>query len=661
MRQYSFVLRILLATLPLTLATRELPAWQVPEGVTSTQNPKDKPLSPQEALKRIDVPEDFSVTLFAGEPHVAQPIAFCFDDRGRLWVAECYSYRRWDPEGKQGHDRIVVFQDQDHDGRFDKRTVFAENLANLSGIEVGFGGVWICSAPHLYFIPNANGDDQPDGPPVAKLDGWVVGNVGHNIFNGLTWGPDGWLYGCHGIQDESKIGKPGTPVDQRIKMRCGIWRYHPIKETIEVVCHGTTNPWGLDFNEFGEGFFTNCVIGHLWHLIPGAHYKRMYGEDYNRHAYELIDQHADHLHWAGGKWKDSRGNKPEHDKAGGGHAHVGAMIYLADNWPKKYQNMIGMCNVHGRRLNFDKLERKGSGYVGRRGEDMFFVDDEWFRGVTVKYGPDGGVFISDWCDLGECHDNDGVHTHSGRIYKVVWEGKPPERSEAPLTTTSSNPAKSVERERLPTSSQDLCASPFDVTKMHNDELVRLQMVPNAWWGRRARLELQRRAAGGDDMTNVHEQLWSTVELAVAHRHKLRALWALHVTEGLHEEDLMKLLDNENEYLRRWAVQLLLEDKTLTDEAHQRLATMAADDSSALVRLSLASGLQRLPNNLRWPIAEGLVSHKEDNDDHNLPLMIWYGIEPAVAADKAQALRFVSRCKLSDVRKFTAKRLASGIK
>ena len=628
---------LLVVTLALLFPTTFALGWQIPEGVTSTQNPKDKPLTPQEALKNIELPEGFNVTLFAGEPDVAQPIAFCFDDRGRLWVAECYSYRRWDPKGEKGHDRIVILEDENHDGEFDKRTIFAENLANLTGIEIGFGGVWICSAPNLYFIPDKNRDDKPDGPAVSKIDGWVVGKVGHNIFNGLTWGPDGWLYGCHGIQDESHLGKPGTPDDQRIKMRCGIWRYHPVKEKIEVVCHGTTNPWGLDFNEYGDGFFTNCVIGHLWHMIPGAHYKRMYGEDYMTHSYELIDQHADHLHWVGEKWGNSRGNKPEQDKAGGGHAHVGAMIYLGDNWPEEYRSMIGMCNVHGQRLNFDKLERHGSGYVGRRGHDLFFAHDDWFRGITVKYGPDGGVFISDWCDYGECHDNDGVHTHSGRIYKVVY--------------------RDARKQKL-----------LNLAELSNQELLQLFNHSNQWYARRAQRILQERAAAGDDMTDVSSFLKIVAKLSakIAEKDKadtgtaeLRSLLALHVIGGGDEAYLLECLQGRNVHVRKWAIRLLVEEENASKTVLKQFAQLAMNDPSPIVRLELASALQRIPNAERWPIAEGLVSHGADNDDHNLPLMIWYGIEPAVAADKEKALALAAKCKISKVRQFIAKRVASG--
>ena len=219
------------------------------------------------------MPEGFEVTLFAGEPHVRQPIAMEFDDRGRLWVAEFYSYRNWKPEGK---DRILIFEDTDGDGRFDKRKVFWDKGNYLTGLQLGFGGVWICNAPTLAFIPDRDGDDVPDGPPEVLLDGWSTEGK-HNVLNGLKWGPDGWLYGMNGITAPSKVGKPGTPDDKRIDINCGIWRYHPTRHNFEVVAHGTTNPFGMDFDEHGQAFFTNCVIGHLWHLIPGAHYKRMFG------------------------------------------------------------------------------------------------------------------------------------------------------------------------------------------------------------------------------------------------------------------------------------------------------------------------------------------------------------------------------------------------
>ena len=115
-------------TLASVLSAAAPPA--LPSGVVNSQNPKDTPLAPAEALKKISVPPGFNVTLFAGEPDVMQPIAFDFDDRGRLWVVECFSYPDFK---KQDSDRIVIYEDTDGDGRFDQRTVFLENGHRLSG------------------------------------------------------------------------------------------------------------------------------------------------------------------------------------------------------------------------------------------------------------------------------------------------------------------------------------------------------------------------------------------------------------------------------------------------------------------------------------------------------------------------------------------------
>src|SRR5437660_359049 len=85
------------------------------------------------------------------------------------------------------------------------------------------------------------------------LDGWDL-KAKHNVFNSLTWGPDGWLYGCNGIMSNSRLGRPGTPDAQRVAINCGVWRYHPTRQLVEAVAWGTTNPWGLDFDDYGELF-----------------------------------------------------------------------------------------------------------------------------------------------------------------------------------------------------------------------------------------------------------------------------------------------------------------------------------------------------------------------------------------------------------------------
>lgn len=218
----------------------------------------------------MTVPPGFHVSLFASEPLLRQPIGMTTDSRGRLWVAEnnTYSDAKINFDLSQ-HDRILILEDTDHDGRADRQTVFWDQGQKLTSVEIGFGGVWALCPPRLLFIPDRNGDDVPDGKPQVVLDGFDDGVVRHNIANGLRWGPDGWLYGRHGIQATSYVGVPGTLPSQRTPINCCVWRYHPTRRIFEVVCRGTTNPWGMDWNAQGELFFINTVIGHLWHAVPG--------------------------------------------------------------------------------------------------------------------------------------------------------------------------------------------------------------------------------------------------------------------------------------------------------------------------------------------------------------------------------------------------------
>jgi putative membrane-bound dehydrogenase-like protein len=591
----------------------------------------DAPAPLSEAANRITAPDGFDVSLFAGEPDVRQPIAFTIDDRGRLWVVECYSYPNWMPGAVRGQDRVVIFEDVDGDGHFDKQTVFWDKGDNLTGIELGFGGVWLCATPNLLFIPDRNSDDVPDGEPIVVLDGWDI-NCKHNAFTALRWGPDGWLYGCNGILSNSKVGRPGTPDSDRVPINCGVWRYHPTKQAFEVVANGTTNPWGLDFDDMGEMFITNCVIPHLFHVVPGAHFQRMYGQDFNPHLYDLMTSCADHIHWGGGDWTSSRGGQGIHSEAGGGHAHAGAMVYLGDNWPERYRNSIFMVNIHGRRVNHDSLTRSRSGYIATHAPDFLKSQDSWFRGLELKYGPDSAVYMTDWSDIGECHDydsEDGVHRENGRIFKISYGKSRPVHPK--------------------------------LAELSDAELVEQQLAQNDWFVRHARRLLHERAASGRDMRPVHESLWNMFRQREEIPRKLRALWALHVTGGLDRGSLFKLLDDENENVRAWAIRLEREEKLpLDNSADQNMfgkyVHIAAEDPSPLVRLYLAAALQRIPIAQRWTIAAGLVNHAEDSQDTNLVLMMWYGIEPLVTADRATAAALAGRSKIPLIRRYLARRI-----
>ena len=577
----------------------------------------EKPFTPLEAAKTMEVPKGFNVTLFAGEPDIKQPIAFCIDDRGRLWVAEANNY----PDKNAGKkDRIIILDDTDGDGRHDKRIVFYDKLEYVSGIEVGFGGVWVMSIPNFYFIPDADYNGVPDGEPVVLLDGFGTHANSHTIANGFAWGPDGWLYGTHGITNWSLPGKPGTPKEKRRRFEGGVWRYHPVRHVWEPFAIGTTNPWGVDWNEYGHAFVCNCVNPHLFHIIQGAHYEPARNRPTGRFAYERIPTIADHLHFTNTKTIRAGIGTPEEDAAGGGHAHSGTMIYLGDNWPGKYRGDVFMNNIHGRRINHDRLARKGSGYAASHAPDVMRARDPWFVGVTLAYGPDGGVYVSDFSDTGECHHTRNTQKHTGRIYKITF-GKP-------------KPWKG------------------DIGKLNILELVKLQSHPNEWFARHARRVLHERQAN----TSV---LAKTLKSSRSVPLRLRALWALRVTGNLDEKKLEGLLQDSSEHLRAWAIQLLCENRKPSEAARAEFARMAHEDKSPLVRLYLASAMQRLLLKQRVPVLAHLLAHTEDKHDQNLPLMYWYATEPVVAADRVAAVKLLTACQIPKVRQFITHRMATG--
>jgi putative membrane-bound dehydrogenase-like protein len=579
-------------------------------------DPAPAPFPAKKAAETMVVPDGFRVSLVAAEPDVVQPISFTIDARGRLWVAEALNYGTWQPTGK---DRIVILEEQPGGGV--KRTVFYEGFNYVTGVEVGFGGVWVISPPGLYFIPDRNGDDKPDGPPELVLDGFGYKEMRHNLANGFTWGPDGWLYAGHGRTSPSDIGPPGTPAEKRIHCDGGVYRVHPIRKTFEVFADGTTNPWGVDFDDFGQCFVSNCVNPHLFHMIQGGHYEPWRNRPSSLYAYERLPTIADHLHYPGGDIRATLGTQTTLDM-GGGHAHCGTLVYLGDSFPPEYRNTVMMCNIHGKKINKDVLVRKGSGYVATHSPDLMTAKDPWFMGVTLRTGPDGSVYVSDWSDTGECHTANPDRT-TGRIYKISFG--PPDG-------------------RRP-----------DLYKLSDRELVSLQRHVNDYYVRHARRILQERASEkGWDGKAVHAALRTQFR----QDNKivpplLRALWALYVTGGLDAATLDRALKSRHEQVRAWGIRLLAESEP-ADGVVKQLIRAAIGDPSPVVRLSVTSALQRLPVRDRWDVAAGLLSHA-DGDDPNLPLMIWYGVEPLVADNLSKALDLAARSQIPLVRQFIARR------
>jgi putative membrane-bound dehydrogenase-like protein len=663
-------------------------------------------LTPEKAAEVATLPPGFKMHVFAGEPDVKQPIAFCDDDRGRLWVVEGYTYpkrvgvppKNGTDEEKQkdilgGKDRLLVFEDTDGDGHFDKRTVVLEGLNLVSGIEYGFGGVFVGAAPYLLFIPITEGDaPKAAGPPQILLDGWNFNADTHETLNTFCWGPDGWLYGCHGVFCPSNVGKPGATETERQWMDAGVWRYHPTKRQFEVFAEGTSNPWGVDFDEYGQCWIEACVIPHLYHMIQGGRYIRQGGEHFTvgaeetarnakhrdagsrkpifPYVYEDIQTHADHLHYAGNQGPHAGNGRS--DSAGGGHAHAGMMVYLGASWPAEYRGKLIMGNIHGQRLNMDVPVREGSGYVGKHGADFLNFNDTWSQTLNQRYDADGSVYVIDWYDKNQCHHNnvDGHDRSNGRIYKVVYNNQP--------------------------------KTQVDLAKLSDEELVKLVPSKNEWMSRHARRILQERGKSlrlnaqllaqfsviNEEISIMTKYLTDEKKAFVKTKadpngpglvdeyskmsgkeiygpifqrnetYGLRYLWALHCIDGIKSSDAERLLGSGSEWIRAWAIQCIFETRDVPDSTRVQIEQMAHKDKSSIVRRFIASALQRLPVTQRKKTLLALVAHAEDTGDHNLPLLYWYAAEGAVATDPAFGLDLLRACRIPKVREFIARRLAT---
>ena len=582
-------------------------------------------------LEQMFVPTGFSVDTIAAEPQLHQPIAFTFDEKGRLWVVEGHSYPKKRPEGK-GLDRILIFADNDADGTFETRKLFADGLNLVSGIQVGFGGVWVGAAPELLFIPDRNRDDVPDGPPEVLLEGFGYSDT-HETLNSFRWGPDGWLYGNQGVFNTSEIGKPrprgeaspvgkaSDPPQERTTMQAGVWRYHPTRHTFEVFAHGGSNQWGLDYDQFGQLFMTHCRSYHgrgsTTHVIQGAHY---WNQVNGRYAPFLFNRPLAGMPWmknftlASARYGHGEGGagKPGSKAVYGGHSHVGTMIYQGDNWPSRYRQHLFTHNLHGHQMNHQINVRQAGGYnTLHAGNDVLLCTDPRYVAVDLLYGPDGAVYSMDWYDPRHCH-HPGVEQWdrgNGRIYRMKFDA-----TYKPIAV--------------------------DYSTAKIDALIAAQSHPNAWHARAARLALSERAF--ETSVPLHtvfpEAVAQLIDMATANpdpAFRLRGIWALHGIGAIDRNLATRLMLDESEYVRGWAVQLAVE--SLPPESLSAMLVPLADREASLwVRRYLASAIQRVPNELGWTLVETLAGQSENAMDRELPLLIWYGLAPLMEQDLPRA-------------------------
>jgi putative heme-binding domain-containing protein len=548
--------------------------------------PPNKPYSPQEALKRMTVPDRFHVDLVASEPDIVNPIAMTFDDRGRIFITESVEYPR--KSAGPGRDRVKVIDGVDDQGHARKVTVFAEGLNIPTGVAVGYGGVWVLNAPDLLFL------GEKDGKEISRevvLTGFGRTDT-HELPSSLTWGPDGWLYGLNGVFNQSHVvSKDG----KRHDFTCAMWRYHPRTGDFQVFAQGTSNPYGIAWDAEGSAIIEAChwANDHLFHFVETGYYTRQAG------AYPpftmKIGSITDH----------------SHQKT----AYCGIAILDTDMFPAAYRQRVCVGNIHGGCINMDRLERDGATYIAKAEPDLLTANDAWFMPVSLKVGPDGCLYILDWHDRYHCsqdaaRDPDGVDRLRGRLYRLRY-GDSPRAAQLDLATES------------------------------DQQLVTRLSGPNIYFRETAqRLLAERLTTARTDPKSLGSALEKqTLDRKASRTARLHALWALigggSIDSSFHE----RLLSDADPGFRAWAVRAAGNQGKVAPQIRDRVVALAGDPSPD-VQLQVAIASRKIEGLNALTVLVDVLQHC--GQDKLMPAIVWPNLHPLLETDATRLAALLNR-------------------
>jgi putative membrane-bound dehydrogenase-like protein len=546
----------------------------IPHGQSKMPGPA---LTPAEAIKKMQVPDGFSVELVASEPDIVNPVAMAFDERGRIWITESLEYPRSSPG--PGKDRIKILESSKGDGIYDKITVFVDGLNIPSGIAVGRGGIWVANAPDILFYREVDG--KPAGKPEVIVTGFGRSDT-HELPNSLTWGPDGWLYGLNGVFNHCHINHRGKVFD----FTCALFRIHPKTREFQIVAEGTSNPWGIAWDNEGSAFVSACVIDHLWHLTESGYYQRQ-GGPYPPYT-----------------WKLQSIVKHTHQKA----AYCGIHFFDSDAYPPQYRERLYMGNIHGGCINVDLLERDGSTYLAKPNPDFLTANDAWFMPVAQKTGPDGSLYILDWYDRYHCYqdarrDPAGIDRRNGRLYRVRYKNTPR-------------------------------AAIFDLAKENDDQLIERLHSHNVFFRELAQRLLAER---NDPATRVKLEHFVMDDKA-PRKPRMHALWALIGTGQLERVFHKRLLQHNDPGFRAWAVRAA-GDLRDVDPGIRKAVAGHVHDSSPDVKLQVAIAARKLQDIEPIPVLLEVLSGC--GNDKLIPAIVWQNLHPMLETKSNLLLRLLA--------------------
>lgn len=395
-----------------------------------------------DAIKGFAMPEGFTAELFAAEPLLSNPVAFCIDEQGRVYVAETDRihkgvsdnrasmfwldddlaantiedrlavYQKWSHRRPMNYytdnaDTVRVVLDHNGDGRADEAKLFTDPFNQpLDGIASGLmayrGNVYFTNIPHLWLLRDNDNDHRADvRKSLATGFGVRTAFLGHDL-HGLTLGPDGRIYFTIGDRGYN-IPKPdGSRVRDPMDVgRGACFRCEPDGSNLEVFYWGLRNPQELAFDHFGNLFTgdNNSDAGdkaRIVYLVEG-------GDAGWAMAYQYLEGDYSRGPWHAEKIWHVRGD----DQLGRPAAYLPPLAHLSNGpsglvhypgagLPDRYDNHFFLADFKGTAANSGvysfALQPDGAGY---KLEDIHkFV---WnVLATDVDFGYDGQVYVSDW-------------------------------------------------------------------------------------------------------------------------------------------------------------------------------------------------------------------------------------------------------------------------
>ena len=516
--------------------TRQLPL--VPSNFkANTKDGLPNYLDGEAAEKSLSVPPGYKVELFASEkefPNLANPMQMSFDNRGRLWVATMPTYPAYRPGDPLPNDKILIYEDTDHDGHADKETVFADKLQLPIGFEFAPQGVYVSQAPNLILLKDTNGDDHADVREIV-ISGFDTHDT-HHAISAFCADPSGAFLMGEGIFLHSNVETAYGPIRA---MNGGFFRYNPQRSQLERTAQlNIPNPWGIAFDDWGQDFFLHTSGTSINWMLP-ASVKPTYS-----------------------------GQTPSSpDLAPRGNAvrpTSGLEFVSSRHFPDEVQGDMLLCNNIGfLGIKQHSIVDNGTGYKTEFRQDLLKSSDPNFRPVDLEFAPDGSLYVIDWHNalIGHMQHNtrDPLRDHvHGRIYRITYPSRP-----------LVNPAQ-VEKAPLATLLENLKLPEYRTRYRSRREL-------RAYPAEKVLPAIKSWVAKLDPKDPRYEH------------HLLEALWTTWGLNRVDEPLLRKLLQAQDFHVRAAAVRVLRYNTQSIPE-HTALLATAAADSNGRVRLeSIVAG------------------------------------------------------------------------